>query len=94
MPVHFAEHHDIAFYASRLCISPRYLSQIVRDISGRTVIDYINQMLMLEASYLLLQTSLPIGEIAERLHFSETASFTRFFTRMKGTSTREYRKGR
>ena len=94
VPVHFAEHHDIAFYASRLCISPRYLSQIVRDISGRTVIDYINQMLLLEASYLLLQTSLPIGEIAERLHFSETASFTRFFTRMKGTSPREYRKGR
>lgn len=94
LPQHFAEHHDIAFYASRLCISPRYLSQIVRDISGRTVIDYINQMLMLEASYLLLQTSLPIGEIAERLHFSETASFTRFFTRMKGTSPREYRKGR
>ena len=94
LPSHFAEHHDIAFYASRLCISPRYLSQIVRDISGRTVIDYINQMLMLEASYLLLQTSLPIGEIAERLHFSETASFTRFFTRMKGTSPREYRKGR
>ncbi len=48
----------------------------------------------MEASYLLLQTSLPIGEIAERLHFSETASFTRFFTRMKGTSPREYRKGR
>ncbi len=94
VPIHFAEHHDVSFYASRLCITPRYLAQIVRDVSGRTVVDYINQMLLMEASYLLQQTSLPIVEIAYRLHFSETASFTRFFTRMKGMSPREYRKGK
>ena len=94
VPVHFAEHHDVAFYASRLCITPRYLSQIVREVSGRTVVDYINQMLLMEASYLLQQTSLPIVEIAYRLHFSETASFTRFFTRMKAMTPRECRKRR
>ena len=94
VPIHFAEHHDVAFYASQLCITPRYLSQIVRDISGRTVIDHINQMLLMEASYLLQQTSLPIADIAVRLHFSETASLTRFFTRMKGINPSMYRKGR
>ena len=94
VPIHFAEHHDVSFYASRLCITPRYLAQIVRDVSGRTVVDYINQMLLMEASYLLQQTSLPIVEIAYRLHFSETASFSHFFTRMKGMSPREYRKGK
>ena len=94
VPIHFAEHHDVGFYASELCITPRYLSQIVRDISGRTVIDHINQMLLMEASYLLQQTSLPIADIAVRLHFSETASLTRFFTRMKGINPSMYRKGR
>ena len=94
VPIHFAEHHDVGFYASQLCITPRYLSQIVREISGRTVVDYINQMLLMEASYLLLQTSTPIVQIADRLHFSEPASFTRFFTRMKGINPREYRKRR
>ena len=93
VPIHFAEHHDVAFYASQLCITPRYLSQIVREVSGRTVVDYINQMLLMEASYMLQQTSLPIVQIADRLHFSETASFTRFFTRMKGMNPRVYRKG-
>ena len=71
-------------------ITPRYLSQIVREVSGRTVVDYINQMLLMEASYLLQQTSLPIVQIADRLHFSEAASFTRFFTRMKGMNPRAY----
>lgn len=94
VPIHFAEHHDVSFYASRLCITPRYLAQIVRDVSGRTVVDYINQMLLVEASYLLQHTSLPIVEIAYRLHFAETASFTHFFTRMKGMNPREYRKGK
>ena len=94
VPVHFSEHHDVAFYASQLCITPRYLSQIVREVSGRTVVDYINQMLLMEASYLLQQTSLPIVQIADRLHFSEAASFTRFFTRMKGMNPREFRKGK
>ena len=94
VPIHFAEHHDVAFYASQLCITPRYLSQIVRDVSGRTVVDYINQMLLMETSYLLQQTSLPIADIAVRLHFSETASLTRFFTRMKGINPSMYRKRR
>ena len=94
VPIHFTEHRDVAFYASQLCITPRYLSQIVRDISGRTVIDHINQMLLMEVSYLLQQTSLPIADIAVRLHFSETASLTRFFTKMKGINPSMYRKGR
>ncbi len=92
VPIHFTKHHDVGFYASQLCITPRYLSQIVRNVSGRTVIDYINQMLLMEASYLLQQTSLPIADIAVRLHFSETASFTRFFTRTKGINPSEYRR--
>ncbi|MBR3080230.1 MAG: AraC family transcriptional regulator, partial [Prevotella sp.] len=94
VPIHFTEHHDVGFYASQLCITPRYLSQIVRNVSGRTVVDYINQMLLMETSYLLQQTSLPIADIAVRLHFSETASLTRFFTRMKGINPSMYRKGR
>lgn len=92
VPIHFTEHHDVAFYASQFCITPRYLSQIVREVSGRTVVDYINQMLLMEASYLLQQTSFPIVQIADRLHFSEAASFTRFFTRMKGMTPKEFRR--
>ena len=92
LPQHFAEHHDIAFYASRLNISSVYLSRIVRQVSGRTVIDYINQMLMMEASFLLRTSSLSIQQIADRLHFADTSSLSKFFLRMKGLSPREYRK--
>lgn len=91
LPDHFIEHHDIPFYASRLCISPVYLSRVVRQVSGRTVIDHINHMLLMEASFLLRTSELSIAQISDRLHFSDAPSFSKFFSRMKGLSPRAYR---
>ena len=91
LPPHFAEHHDIAFYASALHITPVYLSRVVRQVTGRTVVDYINQMLMMEASFLLRTSPMSITQIAEHLHFADTPSFSKFFLRMKGVNPRRYR---
>jgi AraC-like DNA-binding protein len=89
------EHHDIGFYASELCITTTYLSRVVRQVSGgRTVACYINQLLLMEATFLLRQTSFSIALIADRLHFAETTTFARFFYRMKGINPREFRKGK
>ena len=91
LPDHFAEHHDIPFYASALHISPVYLSRVVRQVSGRTVVDYINQMLLMEASFLLRTSELSINQIADRLHFADAPSFSKFFSRLKGQSPRAFR---
>ena len=91
---HFTAHHDIGFYADRLHISTIHLSRIVRKVTGRTVVDYINQMLLMEASWLLQTTDLSIAAISAQLHFSDQSSFGRFFTRMKGVSPKAYRMGR
>lgn len=92
LPQHFIEHRDIAFYASQLCITNDYLSRIVKRVSGRTVGDFINQILMMEACYLLRTSSLSIAQISNRLRFSEPAAFTRFFIRMKGVTPKHFRK--
>ena len=89
--LHFIEHHDIGFYADKLHITTIHLSRIVRQVTGRTVVDYINQMLLMEASWLLQTTDLSIAAISERLHFSDQSSFGRFFTRMKGIPPKAYR---
>ena len=91
LPRHFAEHHDISFYASMLHITPVYLSRVVRQVTGRTVVDYINQMILMEASFLLRTSKLSITQIANRLHFADTPSFSKFFSRQKGQSPRAYR---
>jgi len=92
LPRYFAEHHDIAFYASKLHISTVYLSRVVRQVTGRTVVDYINQMLLMEASFLLKSSNLSITQIADKLHFADTPSFSKFFSRLNGISPKEYRK--
>ena len=91
LPQHFVDHHDIPFYADRLCVTPIYLSRIVRQVSGRTVMDYINQMLLAEASWMLRSSSLTTTQIADLLNFSSQSSFCRFFTRLKGVSPKNYR---
>ena len=92
LPLHFAEHHDIGFYASHLNISPVYLSRVVRQVTGRTVVDYVNQFLVMEASFLLRTTTLSITQIADRLHFADAASFSKFFLRNNGVRPKDYRK--
>ena len=91
LPQHFLQHHDIAFYASQLCITTTHLSRVVRQITGRTVVDYINQMLAMEASFLLQTTDLPLTAIAERLCFADQSSFSKFFLRMKGINPKRFR---
>lgn len=91
LPQHFVEHHDIGFYADQLHITTTYLSRIVRKVTGRTVIAYVNQLLIMEATWLLQSTTLSIAQIADCLHFSETASFVRFFSRMKGVTPQRFR---
>ena len=93
LPLHFVEHHDIGFYADRLHITSDYLSRVVKRVTGRTVIDYINQMLLMEASFLLRTSKLSIAQIGQRLNFADAPSFTKFFSRLNGMSPKEYRKG-
>ena len=89
---HFIEHHDIPFYADALNISATYLSRVVRQITGRTVIDYVNQFLAIEATFLLRTTDLSIAQISDRLHFSDQAAFSKFFSRLQGVSPKDYRR--
>ena len=89
--LNFIEHHDIGFYADRMNMTTTHLSRVVKQTTGRTVIEFINIMLEMEASWLLSASDLTIAQIADRLNFATTASFDKFFQRIKGMSPKEYR---
>ncbi len=92
LPQHYVREHGIEFYADTLRVSPAYLSRVVRQVSGRTVMEYINRLLLMESIWLLESTSLSINEIADRVGYADSTTFGRFFFRMKGVTPREYRK--
>lgn len=87
----FVDHHDLEFYAGALSVTSIYLSRIVKRLSGQTVKNHVDRLLMMEACFRLTNTDSPVSEIAGNLNFANPASFCKFFVRQKGMSPREYR---
>ena len=92
LPANFSQHRDIPFYAGAMGITPIYLSRIVRKMSGRTVVDHINDLILSEAKMLLKSTGLSVVQIADRLDFADAPSFSKFFSRMAGVPPGQYRR--
>lgn len=89
---HCKTQRTTTFYADRLCLSPRYLSSVIRNVSGRTVVEWVNQAVILEAKVLLKHSDLLTYQIADELHFPNPSFFSKFFKRMTGMTPQEYQR--
>lgn len=89
----FAEQHKLDFYASELCITPRYLSICVKSVTGKTPSYWIDFHILSEAKRLLLQTDATIDRISEELGFGSQSVFGKFFKRLTGMSPTDWRNG-
>ena len=90
---HGLTEHKVGFYADRLCITPNYLSFIVRRCSGLTVMQWINRHVIQLAKLQLKYSDLPVWQIAESLNFPNPSFFSKFFKRETGMTPAEYRAG-
>lgn len=88
---HCIAEREVTFYADKLCITTRYLSAIVRNVSHESAKEIIDRMVLLEIKVLLQSTDLSIQEIAIRLHFPDQSYFGRYFRKHTGKSPSEYR---
>ncbi|MCD7930038.1 MAG: helix-turn-helix domain-containing protein [Tannerellaceae bacterium] len=89
---HYKEEREVAFYADRLCITPRYLSFISRQVTRtKSAKDLINNHIILEIKVLLESIQLPVQEIAHRLNFPDQSYLGRYFKRYTGQSPSQYR---
>ena len=89
---HYRKAHDVAFYADRLCITTRYLSEVTNRVVGKSPKQIIADYIMSEAKTYLGTTRLTIQEIADRLGFSSQALFCKFFKSQEKSSPSDYRK--
>lgn len=88
----FIENREVCNYAAQLHITPKHLSEVVKEHTGRSPRDLINEMLLLEAKVLLASTDLTITEIAHRLRFGDQAHFSHFIKQHTGCSPVALRK--
>ncbi|MBS7245731.1 MAG: helix-turn-helix domain-containing protein [Bacteroidales bacterium] len=82
---------SVSWYADKLCISPKYLSQVVKDTTGRPALDWIDEYAITESKALLNSTGLSIEQISVKMNFLSTALFGKYFKRITGMSPRQYR---
>ena len=89
---HFREERQVAYYAHKLFITPKHLSSVVKELSGRTAGDWIENYVVMEAKVLLKTTDRTIQEIAVYLNFANQSFFGKYFKHHTGMSPTAYRK--
>jgi len=90
--MHCHEHHNIKWYADALHLTPVYISNAVKQVTGRTAGDNITDCLIRKAKSLLLTSTLSVQQISDRLGFQNQSHFGTFFRRAVGMSPQKFRR--
>lgn len=88
---HYREERMISFYANKLCITPKYLSKIVKENTGRSAGEWIENHVVLDARAMLQSSDMTIQQIAVSLNFPNQSFFGKYFKRATGMSPKQYR---
>ena len=83
---------EVQYYADKLCITPKYLTIITRQVSDRSAAAWITRTVILNAKALLSSTQLSVQQISARLNFPNPSFFGQYFLRHTGLTPKEYRR--
>lgn len=88
---HYREQRLLGFYAGKLCLTPKHLSKVVRETSGKSANHWIDDHVILEAKALLKSTNMTVQQISDELNFESQSFFGKYFKQHTGMSPREYK---
>lgn len=86
------QERNVVFYSNKLNITPKYLSTVVKDVSGKTAAKWIDESVILEAKSLLKFSGKSIQEIAYQLNFNTQSFFGKYFKQHTGYSPSRYKR--
>lgn len=87
---HYAEQRSMGFYAGKLCLTPKYLSQVIWEVSGRYATDWIRDYVILNAKALLKSRQYTVQQVSDLLNFSNASFFGKYFKAAVGCTPRKY----
>lgn len=91
LSLHYKNERSVGFYASQLCITPKYLTTLIKKVSGHSAADWIDRYVILEAKNLLRYSSMSIQEVAYYLNFPNQSFFGKYFKHQTGMSPSAYK---
>lgn len=91
LSAHFKQERNVSWYSDQMCLSPKYLSEVVKEISGRSASGWIAAMVVTELKTLLRNTDYSIKEVAQMMNFRNQSFLGKYFKNYTGMSPREYK---
>lgn len=88
---YFRSERSVGFYAQQLCVTPKYLTTLIRRISGKSVSEWIDIYVIMEAKMQLRYSDRSVQEIAYLLNFPNQSFFGSYFRRLTGQSPSQFR---
>ena len=90
---HYVREREIGYYADQICVTPKYLSSVVRTVSGNSAAWWINHTVIMHAKNLLKTNhQLTIQQISDKLNFPNPSFFGQYFKRRVGMTPKEFRR--
>lgn len=87
----FKKERSVEYYAAQLHLSSNYLSHVVKEVTGKTAGQWIDDFVTLEAKALLKSTDMTVQQIADELNFPSQSFFGKYFKRVVGVPPKQYR---
>lgn len=88
---YYKSERSVGFYARRMCITPKYLTTLIKRVSNRSVSEWIDDYVIMEAKTLLKYSSMSVQEVAYQLNFPNQSFFGSYFKRLTGMSPSQYK---
>lgn len=87
----YMRERSVAFYADQLCLTPKYLSVMVKSLCGNTVQQLLFKAIIRRSIFLMKNTNMSIQQISYELNFPNASTFGTFFKKHTGLSPKHYR---
>lgn len=88
----FKRERNVTWYSEQMCLTPKYMSEVIKEISGRSASGWISAMVINEIKTLLRNTDYSIKEVAQIMNFQNQSFLGKYFKNYTGVSPREYKK--
>lgn len=92
LATHYREQRSVQFYADKLNLTPKYLSSAIKRITGRPILDWIHEAILIDAKMMLRASNLNVQQISEQLNFSSPSAFVQFIRKHTGKTPKQIMK--
>lgn len=88
---YYMKERNVGFYADKLCVTPKYLSSVIHEVSSKYATEWINECVIIEAKAMLRSRGMSVKDVCNTLNFANQSFFAKFFKKHTGCTPKEYK---